>query len=109
MFAQEPLFPDKRTPQEEMFIQAFGQYLREARKFGNRFRAKGDIKDAEKAYQVYVAFYRRLDSLRNNTTCLDLQYVSPKLSDAKNLELAVPGQCRSVEIRIERSLIRSLS
>lgn len=75
-----------------MFVQAFGQYLREARKYGNKFRTHRDIRDMEQAYKIYVAVYERLALQRNNTTSLDLQYVSPILAKAKNLELAVPGQ-----------------
>ena len=40
---------------------------------------------------LYVQVFKRIEKSLPQLTTLDLQYVSPELLKARNLELAVPG------------------
>ena len=80
-----------QTLREVSFIQTFGRDLHEAREFCNAFRRTGDDGDLNSAWDVYYQVFRKIAKQNQTVTNLDLQYVSPALKDARDLDLAVPG------------------
>ncbi|KAH9004515.1 atypical/PIKK/FRAP protein kinase [Lactarius hatsudake] len=97
--ALEPLHEElERGPQtarETSFIQAFGRELQEAREATRRYQKYGEIKDLDNAWDIYFAVFKKVEKQLPQLTTLDLQYVSPELLKARNLELAVPGTYQS--------------
>lgn len=87
------------TAREISFNQAFGRDLQEAREFCERYKADLDVNNLNQAWDLYyqVAFYynrqvfRKITKQINSMNTLELGYISPRLRDAKDLELAVPG------------------
>lgn len=49
----------------------------------------------DKAWDIYYAVFRRIEKQLPLLTTIDLQYASPKLLQAENLDLAVPGTYKS--------------
>jgi serine/threonine-protein kinase mTOR len=100
-----------QTARETSFIQAFGRELHEAREATRRYQKYGEIKDLDNAWDIYFAVrtrssfavtisyslfhkvFKKVEKQLPQLTTLDLQYVSPELLKARNLELAVPGTC----------------
>jgi FKBP12-rapamycin complex-associated protein len=84
-----------QTLREVSFIQAFGRDLHEAREWCvsyNRTFDRGDLQAAwDVYYQVFQKIKRQLQSINN----VELQYVSPSLREARDLDLAVPGTYQS--------------
>jgi FKBP12-rapamycin complex-associated protein len=70
------------------------------------FPRQQSLADAEaalnQAWDLYYSVFRRINKQLPSLTSLDLQYVSPALLGARNLELAVPGTYRvnSAGVRI---------
>ena len=87
----EMLEKGPETLREVSFYQAHARDLNEARNWSRKYmrtRISGDINQAwDLYYKVMRTLRRQLPSL----TSLDLQYVSPKLLEAHDLEIAVPG------------------
>ncbi|KAF9054520.1 atypical PIKK FRAP protein kinase [Panaeolus papilionaceus] len=79
------------TARETSFYQVFGRELAEARDACRRYRAYGDTSELDKAWDIYYGVFRKIEKQLPQLTTLDLQYVSPSLLKARNLELAVPG------------------
>ncbi|EAT84522.2 hypothetical protein SNOG_08246 [Parastagonospora nodorum SN15] len=79
------------TLREISFIQSFGRELQEARDWCNTFRTSGEIGDLNQAWDLYYQVFRKIARQLPSLMSLELQYVSPKLKDAHDLELAVPG------------------
>ena len=79
------------TLREISFIQSFGRELQEARDWCNTFRTSGEIGDLNQAWDLYYQVFRKIARQLPSLMSLELQYVSPKLKDAYDLELAVPG------------------
>jgi len=86
----------------------FGRELHEAREACRRYRAYGDTSELDKAWDIYygvrffnlVCFnllttnpqvFKKVEKQLPQLATLDLQYVSPSLLKARNLDLAVPG------------------
>ncbi|KAF7308846.1 Serine/threonine-protein kinase TOR [Mycena kentingensis (nom. inval.)] len=82
------------TSRETSFAQAFGRELREARESCRRFRTHHDASELDKAWDIYYAIFKKIDKQLPQLMTLDLQYVSPWLLAARDLELAVPGTYR---------------
>ncbi|KAJ7759255.1 phosphatidylinositol 3-kinase [Mycena metata] len=90
-----------QTARETSFAQVFGRELREARDACRRYRMYGETSELDKAWDIYYAVrplgcacVKSSRRWRNNChllTTLDLQYVSPRLLKARDLDLAVPG------------------
>ena len=98
------------TAREISFVQAFGRDLRDAREACRRYREFGEMTELNKAWDIYYgvsplrvlavrnfltfAFqvFRKVEKQLPQLTTLDLQYVSPQLLKARNLELAMPGR-----------------
>ncbi|EXJ58070.1 FKBP12-rapamycin complex-associated protein [Cladophialophora yegresii CBS 114405] len=83
------------TLREVSFAQAFGHDLAEARAFCNAFRRSKEIGDLNQAWDLYYAVFRKIARQLPQLMSLDLKYVSPRLKDAHDLDLAVPGTYQS--------------
>lgn len=83
------------TLREVSFAQAFGHDLAEARAFCNTFRRSKEIGDLNQAWDLYYAVFRKIARQLPQLMSLDLKYVSPRLKDAHDLDLAVPGTYQS--------------
>lgn len=80
------------TLREVSFTQAFGRDLHEAREWCRKARQTGQTNDFNQAWDLYYQVFRKIARQLPSLTTLELQYVSPKLLAAHDLELAVPGQ-----------------
>ncbi|KTW30812.1 hypothetical protein T552_00524 [Pneumocystis carinii B80] len=79
------------TLREISFHQAFGRDLQEAREWCIKYRKTGEIGDLNQAWDLYYQVFRKITKQLPQLTTLELQYVSPKILSAVDLELAVPG------------------
>ncbi|BGP07821.1 phosphatidylinositol kinase-related protein kinase tor1 [Rhodotorula toruloides] len=79
------------TLREISFAQTFGRDLADARESCRRYRQYGQIEDLNHAWDLYYQVFRKINKNLPTLTLLELQYVSPKLLNAKDLDLAVPG------------------
>lgn len=83
------------TLREVSFTQAFGRDLAEARHFCMMYRETGEVADIHQAWELYQRVFMKIHRHLTQMMTLDLKYVSPKLKDATNLDLAVPGTYQS--------------
>ncbi|KAG6827657.1 hypothetical protein H0H92_010880 [Tricholoma furcatifolium] len=83
------------TARETSFYQVFGRELLEAREATRRWRTHGDTSELDKAWDIYFTVFKKVEKQLPQLTTLDLQYVSPSLLKARNLDLAVPGTYQS--------------
>ncbi|KAI1796782.1 atypical/PIKK/FRAP protein kinase [Ganoderma leucocontextum] len=88
-------FAGPKTAREISFTQVFGRDLHEAREACRRYTIYGEKRDLEKAWEIYYGVFKKIEKQLPQLTTLDLQYVSPELLKARNLELAVPGTYQS--------------
>ncbi|GAB9472031.1 FKBP12-rapamycin complex-associated protein [Globisporangium polare] len=85
-----------QTMREVGFQQAFGRDLREAHEWLQRFlNNRNNESDLNRAWDLYYHVFRRINKQLPQLTTLELQYVSPSLLKARNLQLAVPGTYRA--------------
>ncbi|KAJ3290058.1 phosphatidylinositol kinase- protein kinase tor1 [Borealophlyctis nickersoniae] len=83
------------TLREISFNQAFGRDLQEALDWCKRYKRTHNVNDLNQAWDLYYLVFRRINKQLPQLTTLELQYVSPKLLAARDLELSVPGLYRS--------------
>ncbi|KAJ3103710.1 phosphatidylinositol kinase- protein kinase tor1 [Phlyctochytrium bullatum] len=83
------------TLREISFNQAFGRDLQEALDWCRKYKRTQNINDLNQAWDLYYHVFRRINKQLPQLTTLELQYVSPKLLAARDLELAVPGTYKS--------------
>jgi serine/threonine-protein kinase mTOR len=83
------------TLREVSFAQAFGHDLAEARTFCNNYRRNNELGDLNQAWDLYYGVFRKIARQLPQLMSLDLKYVSPRLKDARDLGLAVPGTYQS--------------
>lgn len=83
------------TLREVSFAQAFGHDLAEARHFCNIYRSTNEVGDLNQAWDLYYAVFRKIARQLPQLMTLDLKYVSPRLKDAHDLDLAAPGTYQS--------------
>lgn len=79
------------TLREISFHQAFGRDLHDAKEWCMTYKRTGEIGDLNQAWDLYYQVFRKISRQLPQLNSLDLQYVSPKLLAAKDLDLAVPG------------------
>lgn len=79
------------TLRESSFANAFGRELADAYEWVLNFRRTKDITNLNQAWDIYYNIFRRISKQLPQLLSLELQYVSPKLEEALDLELAVPG------------------
>ena len=75
----------------------YGRELREARDASRRYLRYGDPTELDKAWDIYLSVFRKLEKQIPQLTALDLQYVSPELFKARHLQLAVDTAFASAE------------
>jgi FKBP12-rapamycin complex-associated protein len=94
------------TSREISFNQAFGSDLAEALDWTNKYRKTKSVDDLNQAWELYYQVFRRISRQLPQLTTLELQYVSPKLLAAHDLELAIPGSYKSGDevVKIESFL-----
>ncbi|KAI8925792.1 armadillo-type protein [Entophlyctis helioformis] len=83
------------TLREVAFVQAFGRDLEEAFEWSKKYKRTLNVDDLNQAWDLYYQVFRKISKQLPQLTTLELQYVSPMLMGATNLELAVPGSYRS--------------
>lgn len=83
------------TMQESHFVQNYGRELKEAYDCCMKYRRT--LKEAEltQAWDLYYHVFKRINKQLPSLTTLELQNVSPKLLNARDLVLAVPGTYRA--------------
>ncbi|KAK9470032.1 armadillo-type protein [Dipodascopsis tothii] len=96
-----------QTLREISFHQTFGRDLHEAYEWVLSFRRTNDMQHLNQAWDVYYSVFRRISRQLPQLQTLDLQYVSPKLLQCCDLELAVPGTYTSGAT--EKGIIRIMS
>ena len=79
------------TNKETAFLQAYGRDLNEAREFCRRYTVSKNVKDIDLAWEKYYSVFKRITKQLPQMTSLELGFVSPKLMNSRDLELAVPG------------------
>ena len=80
-----------RNDEEQAFANAFGRELTDAYEWVLNFRRTKDITNLNQAWDIYYNVFRRVSKQVQLLASLELQYVSPDLEHAQDLELAVPG------------------
>eukprot|EP00727_Mastigamoeba_balamuthi_P000853 m51a1_g10765 putative protein atypical group (2524) ;mRNA; r:20614-29506 len=83
------------TLREASFQQVYGRDLQEALDWCRKYQRTGAEADINAAWALYYQVFKRIHRQLPQMTTLELQYVSPKLLAAKDLDLAVPGTYRS--------------
>ncbi|KAF2153226.1 TOR1 phosphatidylinositol 3-kinase [Myriangium duriaei CBS 260.36] len=84
-----------QTLREISFIQSFGRDLQEARDWCNAYKNSNDKADLQQAWDLYYQVFKRISKQLPQLSNLELQYVSPRLKNLHDLELAVPGTYKS--------------
>ncbi|XP_059048718.1 serine/threonine-protein kinase mTOR-like [Achroia grisella] len=79
------------TLKEVSFLQMYGRDLQEAQRWCELYKATGEDKYLNEAWDLYYHVFRRLLTQFRSLTSLELQYVSKRLHNCKDFELAVPG------------------
>lgn len=79
------------TMREASFNNAFGRELADAYEWVLNYRRTKDITNLNQAWDVYYNVFRRIGRQLPQLQSLELLFVSPKLEEANNLELVVPG------------------
>ncbi|KAL2872445.1 putative TOR pathway phosphatidylinositol 3-kinase TorA [Aspergillus lucknowensis] len=100
----EMLDKGAETLREVSFAQAFGRDLSEAKHYCMVYRDTQEIGDLNQAWDLYYTVFRKITRQLPQLSSLDLKYVSPKLKDCVDLDLAVPGTYES-----GRPIIRIIS
>ncbi|XP_012554042.1 serine/threonine-protein kinase mTOR isoform X1 [Hydra vulgaris] len=80
-----------QTHNETSFQQAYGRDLMEALEWCRNYQKTNNDKDLTQAWDLYYHVFRRISKQLPQLTSLELQYVSPKLLNCIDLELAMPG------------------
>lgn len=83
------------TLREVSFAQAFGRDLAEAKHYCMLYRQTQEIGDLNQAWDLYYTVFRKINRQLPQLSILDLKYVSPRLKDCCDLDLAVPGTYQS--------------
>jgi len=83
------------TLREISFCQTFGRDLHEARHWCENYKTTQEKGDLNQAWDIYYTVFRRIQKQLPGLLSIDLQFVSPKLKEAKNLDLAIPGTYHS--------------
>lgn len=85
------------TLREISFRQTFGKELKGALELCQSYKRTGNTEDIHQAWELYYQVFRKLNKQLQQLVQLELQYVSPSLLAAQDLELAVPGTYRHYE------------
>ncbi|ELP92074.1 FKBP12-rapamycin complex-associated protein, putative [Entamoeba invadens IP1] len=99
----EKLEKGGETQHERGFLQSYGKDLKEAYEFCLRFKAKNRTatdkdSDIEDAWEIYFKIYKRIHKSINSVSVLELPQVSPRLMEARDMDIAVPGTYKAQNI-----------
>ncbi|KAH8916272.1 hypothetical protein BT69DRAFT_1340381 [Atractiella rhizophila] len=83
------------TQREHAFVQTYGRDLQAARTSCERYQQYKEVNDLNQAWDLYYNVFRRIYRDLAKMTVLDLQNVSPKLLQQRDLQLAIPGTYQS--------------
>ncbi len=79
------------TVREEDFERTFGRELQQAHEWCKKYQVSKREQDLNQAWDLYYQVFRRVSKQLQQLTRHELRNVSPRLLEARNLELAVPG------------------
>ncbi|KAL7665224.1 Serine/threonine-protein kinase TOR [[Candida] zeylanoides] len=79
------------TMRESAFDSAFGRELSDAYEWILNYKRSRDITNLNQAWDIYFNVSRRIHRQLQQSQSLELQYVSPKLEEVRDLDLALPG------------------
>eukprot|EP00730_Choanoeca_flexa_P003522 TRINITY_DN11433_c0_g1_i2.p1 TRINITY_DN11433_c0_g1~~TRINITY_DN11433_c0_g1_i2.p1 ORF type:complete len:1412 (+),score=409.66 TRINITY_DN11433_c0_g1_i2:447-4238(+) len=79
------------TVREVAFLKLYGNDLRDAYEWLRKFQRTEDKQDITAAWDHYFHVYRAISKGLEQVNSLELKEVSPRLLEAENLELVVPG------------------
>lgn len=82
------------TLREISFQNHLGRDLMEAYKWVTKYKITYDNSNLNQAWDIYYNVFRKISKQVSQLETLELQHVSPKLLEARDLELAVPGTYR---------------
>ncbi|KAJ6236572.1 serine/threonine-protein kinase mtor [Anaeramoeba flamelloides] len=80
-----------KTKNEKIFFQTYGKRLNEAWNYCIQFMKSKNKKKLEHAWSIYYPLFKKMGHEIPQITHLDLDRVSPKLDQANDFELALPG------------------
>jgi FKBP12-rapamycin complex-associated protein len=83
-----------KTLRDISFRHSYGKHLADAQYWLDKFRNSGRTIDLHQAWEIYQAIFKKIKAQINNLKKIELHHVSPALTAAKNLSLAVPGTYR---------------
>ncbi|XP_076900196.1 serine/threonine-protein kinase TOR-like [Bidens hawaiensis] len=92
---EEGALRNDTTIKEKAFIQTYHHELVDAYKCCLEYKKTGKDAELTRAWDLYYHVFRRIDKQLQSLTTLDLQSVSPKLVECRDLEIAVPGTYRA--------------
>ncbi|EEB07941.2 phosphatidylinositol kinase Tor1 [Schizosaccharomyces japonicus yFS275] len=100
----EVLEKGPETLSEISFASMFGYDLQRAKQFWLRYLENNDMMELNQAWDLYYQVFKKIQKQLPRITEIELQYVSPKLLEARDLELAMPGTYKHNKpiIRISR-------
>lgn len=76
---------------EVSFRHNYGKCLCDAQFWLDQYRSSGRTVDLHQAWEVYQSIFKKIKAQIGNLKKIELQHVSPSLTSAHNLSLAVPG------------------
>ncbi|XP_046969780.1 serine/threonine-protein kinase Tor-like [Vanessa cardui] len=79
------------TLKEVSFLQMYGRDLQEAHRWCELYKESNEERFLNEAWDLYCHVVRRIGQQVRSPTSLELQYVSRRLHNCRDLELAVPG------------------
>lgn len=95
------------TLQEMGFVQNYGRELQEAHDLCRKYRKSGREEELNQAWDLYYHVFKLINKQLPTLTTLELQYVSPRLLNARDLELCVPGNY--IPGQVEQARIRAFA
>ena len=98
ILAKEPV-----TLKELAFKNTYGRDLNQAKEYYFNWKMNKEEIFISQAWKIFYQVFQRLSYQMPNATAFDLQYVSPKLLNCKNLELSIPGSYSPVKPIIQIS------
>lgn len=79
------------TLREVSFQTSYARDLQDAYNWIQSYKRTNDLAHLNQAWDIYYNVFRRISRQLPQAQTLELQYVSPKLLKARNLQLAMPG------------------
>nr|CAD2129462.1 unnamed protein product [Meloidogyne enterolobii] len=79
------------TMKEQSFNHTYYKDLKDAFEHCEVFRRTGNQKEMTAAWDLYYNIFKRISNQLRQMNTLDLNYISPRLCKARNLELSIPG------------------